>query len=352
MQVNTIDVLMPMAPILYVLAPDYIRLTLEPVMRYLQSGAWPHDYAVHDIGSNYPKVSGHNDGIAEPMPVEECGNLLALVYMYERASGDTTWKQPYLGVLQSYADYLVLNGLYPDVQLSTDDGAGNATNQTGLAVKSAVALNAFGVMTGQSNYSNIGKQFASALYDDIAGTDRDRTHFTLIEGNSSTWSLQFNLYLDVMLGLNTFSVAALDMQISYYASVREDQGVSLDSREPWGKTDWMIFAAATAMASGVANTTVRDMFVDDVHAFITNGQNAVPFSDKFFVQDSDKSQAGDWNGYKARPVVGGHFALLALEGAGQWKGGSLGNKTKREALGSGAKYSITARRTGSYGGLA
>ena len=55
---NTVDVLMPMRPIFYVMAPEYIRLTLEPVMQYLASGAWPHNYTVHDIGDNYPNATG------------------------------------------------------------------------------------------------------------------------------------------------------------------------------------------------------------------------------------------------------------------------------------------------------
>jgi hypothetical protein len=45
--VNTMDVIMPISPILYVLAPEYIRLLLEPVMQYLATGAWPHNYTVH-----------------------------------------------------------------------------------------------------------------------------------------------------------------------------------------------------------------------------------------------------------------------------------------------------------------
>ena len=66
-------------------------------------------------------------------------------------------------LFQGYADYLVSNGLYPTQQLSTDDGLGDITNQTELAIKAAVGLNAYGVMTGQSNYSDVGKRFASTL---------------------------------------------------------------------------------------------------------------------------------------------------------------------------------------------
>lgn len=38
--VNTIDVIYPAFPIFYVMNPEYIRLLLEPVMRYLAAGRW------------------------------------------------------------------------------------------------------------------------------------------------------------------------------------------------------------------------------------------------------------------------------------------------------------------------
>ena len=218
------------------------------------------------------------------MPVEECGNILILAYMYQIASGDNGWAQKYSGPLRQYADYLALNGLYPTEQLSTDDGAGSVSNQTGLAIKSAIALNAYGAMVGSSNYSSKGLQFADTLCNQSAGLDSARTHFTLIQGNSSSWSMQFNLYLDVLLKLNTFPTEALAMQTSYYPTVRQEAGIALDSNVGiWGKTDWMIFAAATAMAPGVSNEGVRDMLVDDVHTYMANGKNQVPFSDRYYV---------------------------------------------------------------------
>lgn len=315
--VNTIDVIYPMAPILYLMAPDYLQHLLEPVMRYLATGAWPHNYTVHDIGSAYPNATGHNNGTAEQMPVEECGNLLTLAYMYQLASGDTSWCGQYQTLFQEYADYLVTNGLYPTEQLSTDDGAGSVANQTGLAIKAAIALNAYGTMSGQSNYSTLGRQFATTLYNGSAGTDSGRTHFLLVEGDDSSWGMEFNLYMDVLLNLTTFPAAAYAMQTSYYPCVRLPAGVPLDSRVDWGKTDWMIFAASTAMAPGVGNEGVRDMFIDDVHTFMSNGLNPVPFSDKFFVENNASDVQGLRNGYRARPVVGGHFALMALDGPGQ-----------------------------------
>jgi hypothetical protein len=317
---------MPMAPIFYVLSPDYIRLLLHPVIDYLHSGAWPHNYTIHDMGTHYPNATGHDDGQAQKMPVEESGNLLALMYMYELASGDTEYKSQFLDTLKIYADYLVETGLYPVRQYSTDDGAGEAANQAGLAVKSAIALNAYGFMTNQPKYSDVGRHFAEVLYNQTEGTDSDRTRFTMFQGEGDTWSLQFNLYLDVLLKLNTFPVEALRMQTDFYPKVRKEAGVPLDSRDSWAKTDWMVFAAATAMAPGVEDEDVRDMFINDIHAYISNGKNDAPFSDKFWTEskvglDGKYHEIGTYDGYRARPVAGGHFALLALEGPNQWQSG-------------------------------
>ena len=47
--VQTVADLVPKAfPVFYVLAPDYMRLLLEPLMEY--AATWPADFAFHDLG--------------------------------------------------------------------------------------------------------------------------------------------------------------------------------------------------------------------------------------------------------------------------------------------------------------
>lgn len=47
--VNTLADLLPRAlPAFYVLAPEYIRLFLEPILIF--SKQWPAEFAVHDLG--------------------------------------------------------------------------------------------------------------------------------------------------------------------------------------------------------------------------------------------------------------------------------------------------------------
>ncbi|KAI4128459.1 MAG: hypothetical protein LQ338_002732 [Usnochroma carphineum] len=322
--VNTVDVIYPTFPIFYVMDPEYIRLVLEPVVQYLEMGRWPHPWTIHDIGSSYPNAVGHDDGQAEEQPVEETGNILILAYAYTKAVASTTWADSHRSLFQGYADYLVANGFNMASQLSTDDGAGPLPNQTNLAIKAAVGLTAFGALFNEQNYTSIGLGYADQLYNNSLATDAGKTHFQLqypeALNNGTTYSTTFNLYPDSLLGLNTFPQAAYDMQSAFYPTVRADVGVPLDTRTDFGKTDWQLFAAA------VASLSTRDLFVNDIHAFIANGVNTAPFSDRYFVKPGPTDQGGanvvgGYDAYRARSTVGGHFAVLAkVLGAGSLGG--------------------------------
>lgn len=49
----------------------------------------------------------------------------------------------------------------------------------------------------------------------------------------------------------------------------------------------------------------------------------MPFSDQYTVVAGER--AGRALGWRARPVVGGHFAELAMEGAGLFRGEGFSN---------------------------
>ena len=131
--------------------PEYIRLLLEPIMQYLSTGRWKQAYAIHDIGTTYPLALGHDNQAAEAQPVEECGNLLILAYAYTSATHNRTFATTYRTLLRRYADYLLSAGLNMPSQLSTDDGVGPTPNQTNLAIKSAIALVAYGTLYNRQN---------------------------------------------------------------------------------------------------------------------------------------------------------------------------------------------------------
>ncbi|KAF7911771.1 uncharacterized protein EAE98_011886 [Botrytis deweyae] len=315
--VNTVDVIMPLFPVLYVTNPEYLRLLLEPILQYLAFGRWTLPYVIHDIGSAYPNATGHDDGVAEVMPIEETGNLLILALAYQKATNNTAWAEKYYTLLNKYASYLPSTSLNITLQLSTNDAAGPLANETNLAIKAAVGLKAFASLAGEtySNYSTIGDAHATQIYANKLGTDADQTHFVLnYPNNDDSWKIPFNLYPDVLLNLSTFPDAAYAMQENYYPTIRSDGGVALDSRQAWAKSDWNIWTAGTTTGD------VRQSFIDDLWAFISNGKNSWPFSDRWTVRVDGNTEEGIEEALRARPTVGGHFALLALELGGKGLG--------------------------------
>jgi hypothetical protein len=307
--INTIDVIMPAFPVYYVMDPDYIRLLLEPVMKYLAAGRWHLPYAIHDLGTHYPHAIGHDDQQAEPMPIEECGNLLVLASAYVYATGDTKWTSQYTEIFQEYADYLADNSINIATQLSSNDAAGPLANETNLAIKAAVGLKAFGEMSGNKYYSRIGEEHASLFFEKGLGTDKQKTHFMLeYPDYSETWKTPYNLFPDVLLDLKTFPDAAYRMGSGFFATVRGEYGVPLDNRQDWAKSDWNMWLA------GTFDTSTRDGFVDDLWAFMTNGKHNWPFSDRYVATSAHGNEPGVPILCRARPTVGGHFALLALKG--------------------------------------
>ncbi|KAJ6155298.1 hypothetical protein N7470_005864 [Penicillium chermesinum] len=246
---NTIDVIMPAFP-------------------YLAADRWTLPYAIHDIGSHYPNATGHDDQKAEPMPIEESGNLLILALAYVQATGDRHWATEYLHIFQKYADYLVENGIDIANQLSSNDAAGPLPNETNLAIKAAIE------------------------YPDLP----------------STWKIPYNIFPDLLLGLGTFPAAAHKMSNDFFSSVRGEYGVPLDHRQDWAKSDWNMWLAATF------DPATRDEFIDDLWAFMTNGKHTWPFSDRYVASSAYGNEPGIPILCRARPTVGGHFALLALKG--------------------------------------
>lgn len=307
-KINSLNDTYSLSPILYAMAPVWIRFLIEPNLRYLASEA---ALAIDDADEGHATAT---------MAGGDYGNIILLAYMYQKVTSDTDWMTQYYPLLQSFADYLVGQGTDPDIQLASDDGAQSIAGQTSLAIKSAIALNAFGLMTLQTSYSDAGLQFADILYNQGTGLDSRRTHFTLVQGQDDTWTLAEDLYMDILLDLRTFPSEAYSLQSAFYPTIRGKAGVSSDSHVNWGQTNRMLWAAAVAQKAG--NDEVREMFVKDVHAYMSNGQSDIPFADQYFINNALGAAAGSPASYGAQPVVGGHFALMALQGPSTFLGGA------------------------------
>ncbi|RFU32728.1 hypothetical protein B7463_g3595, partial [Scytalidium lignicola] len=311
--VNTVDVVFPLHPILLYTNPSNLKLLLDPLFENQESGQYPNTYSMHDLGSSYPNATGHPDGNDEAQPLEECGNMLVMTLAYAQRASDVNYLNLHYNILIQWTQFLVQEALIPANQISTDDFAGSLANQTNLALKGIIAIEAMATianLTGNSadaeNYTSIAHDYISQWQTLGVAQGANPPHTTLGYGLNNTHGLLYNLYADTELNLGLVPQSVYDMQSAFYPTVEDKYGVPLDTRHNYTKSDWQMFTAA------IASTSTRDMFINDLAQWInetpTNGADTDLFD----------AQTGDWptgaGQFMARPVVGGHFALLALSG--------------------------------------
>lgn len=122
---NTVDIIFPAYPFFLWTNPAYLKLVLEPLFENQESGKYPNQYSMHDMGSSYPNATGHSDGNDEKMPLEECGNMLIMTLAYALKAQDTEYLSTHYDILNQWTGYLINDALYPANQISTDDFAGS-----------------------------------------------------------------------------------------------------------------------------------------------------------------------------------------------------------------------------------
>jgi hypothetical protein len=308
---QTVDVIYPTAPIFYYTNPELVKLLLDPHFENQESGHYPNKYAIHDLGTHYPNATGHADGNDEPMPLEECGNNLIMMLAYAQRSGDNDYLKQHYPILKQWAEFLVEESLYPAEQLSTDDFAGPIKNQTNLALKGIIGLEAMSQISkivgedgDAQNYTNIAHDYIDKWQDLGINHGDNPSHATLNYGNTSTHGLLYNLYNDRLLKTNLVPQSVYDMQSDFYLTIKDEFGVPLDTRNRyWTKSDWEIFCAA------VASEETRDVFIGDVAKWVGETSLGRPFTDIYNTNDGTAVQGVE---FRSRPVVGGMFALLIL----------------------------------------
>lgn len=186
------------------------------------------------------------------MPLFETSTVFILLYAYQKYTNDASFAAGYSSLLTGYANYLVENSLYPASQLMSVDAIAEQANQTGLAVQSAIGLKAAGIILGNSSYTDVANTIANTVYEEGLGLDgatpAESTHFTYYYGQDDTWNVLFTAFADVVLGLETFSSDAWDLQSSWYQQQMQEGGLPFagpvtdtsytGSGITWGLADW------------------------------------------------------------------------------------------------------------------
>ncbi|PBP19274.1 DUF1793-domain-containing protein [Diplocarpon rosae] len=247
------------------------------------------------------------------------------------------WIQKSYKLWGQWTGYLVRETLIPANQLSTDDFAGWLANQTNLALKGIIGIRAMseiaelvGEIEDAKFYRNVSETYIKIWEEDYA-ISRDGTHAKLAYTWFGSWTTLYNLFADSLLCFHLPSRSSIEssaaqelldeavasktgfvsdriykIQSDWYHNVRQRYGLPLDSRHLYAKSDWEFFAVA------VASKQVREEVVESIALWVNETSTDLPLTDLY-----DTEGDGGFPGisFKARPVVGGHFAFLALERA-------------------------------------
>ncbi|RYP78166.1 hypothetical protein DL769_003247 [Monosporascus sp. CRB-8-3] len=312
---NTVDVLYPASPFFLYADPALLRRALRPLYEFQEDGFYPNGYCAHDLGARFPNATGHVEGDDEHMPVEESGDFILMTYAYYEFAGDAEYLRVHYPLLRRFARYLVDFSLVPAAQLSTDDFAGALANQSNLALKGILGLQAMSAVARVVGEEGDAAEFSRTAVDyygrwEEMAMDPAGNHTMLAYQWRSSWGLLYNLYMDKLLNLGIASAALYDTQSAFYATVSQTYGVPLDSRHAYTKSDWQVWAVATSSA------TTRRLIVNALARWLNETATTGPLGD-LFQAAGDGGYPPDQPAFKARPVVGGHFALLALGRSGQ-----------------------------------
>jgi hypothetical protein len=310
--VSTVDVIYPASPVWLYADPGYLGMLLQPLLAYAEGGGWPEPYAEHDLGKAYPDAAGHDNGVEENMPVEECGNMLIMAAAYLKRQPETAaaFISAHYRILKKWAGYLASALPDPGYQNQTDDFAGHIAHSVNLALKGIIGIAAMGQIaeiagnvTDRTHYADLAHRYMS-FWLAHAG-DPDRQHLDLTysgrDGGDGTWGTLYNAYADRLLGTRLVPSAVRGEQAAWYLRKMRKFGLPLQVPHRYAKTDWEMFTAAW-----LSDYPVKDELLRRVYSYANTTPSRVPFSDLYDTSTGRRVK------FRARPVQGGVFALLAL----------------------------------------
>ncbi|KAG8156946.1 hypothetical protein KVR01_013168 [Diaporthe batatas] len=250
------------------------------------------------------------------------------------------WVQKSYKLWKQWTVYLIEEALEPKNQLSTDDFAGWLSLQSNLALKGIIGIRAMSEISnilGEAKDAKYYREIADDYIDKWQGfaLSRDKKFPKLSYEWYGSWTTIYNLFADSLLCFHlpedsSISTSAkwreqvpvsdekkkpdtfipdyvYQLASDWYYNVMQRYGLPLDSRHLYTKSDWEFFAAA------VTSKSTRTEILTLVAKWLNETVTDKPFTDLYETEGEGGYPGG--LEFKARPVVGGHFAFLALERA-------------------------------------
>jgi hypothetical protein len=203
------------------------------------------------------------------MPWLVGGNMIIMTLAYAQRTNDIAYLTMHYKILNQWAQYLIEEALYPAYQMSTDDFAGWLSNQTNLALKGIIGIEAMASIANLTGNAADGARFANIAHSYISNwqvlgiaADAKPPHTTLSYGVNDTHGILYNLYSDRLLNLSLVPQSIYKMQSAFYQIIEQKYGIPLDTRHNYTKSDWEMWAAA------ISSESTRNMLIQDLAKWI------------------------------------------------------------------------------------
>lgn len=206
---NTVDVLFPSSPFFLYFNPDLLKFMIEPVLSYASNETiieYNSPYSPHQLGV-YPFGDSKTED-QEQMPLENTSNMFIMLLSILQRNDDTVWFEERFDMLKTWADDLLSSLPFPETQLSTDDFMGAYPNNTNLAAKGCIGLEAFSVVCEMLDgddcevYKEKAESFADTWVEE-SYTNQPSPHYKMAFGQANhTYSLKYNLVWQKILNLD------------------------------------------------------------------------------------------------------------------------------------------------------
>ena len=299
--VNTVDLTYPSAPLFLMYNTDLQKGMMTSIFEYSKTRRWTKQFAAHDLGT-YPHANGQVYG--GDMPLEESGNMLTVAAMISKIDGNTDWIDTYWSICGQWVRYLVSNGQDPANQLCTDDFAGHWAHNANLAIKAIMGIAGYAEMAKMKGLNSTYEQYMQKAREMAAKWMEDAddgNHYRLAYDREGTWSQKYNLVWDKMWGLDLFPGVA-EKEITFYLNRQNTYGLPLDSRQPYTKSDWIMWTASMA-----SNNRRFQSLANNVYKWANETVTRWPLSDWYYT-DSPKAV-----GFRARSVIGGFWMKVLMD---------------------------------------
>lgn len=312
----TVDVSYPSIPLFLIYNPELVKGMMRPIYKYAASDEWQYDFAPHDAG-RYPHVNGQVYGgnrLEKQMPVEECGNMLVMELAVAVATKDISFAAEHIETLDQWVKYLIDNGRDPANQLCTDDFAGHLAHNCNLSLKAIMGIAGYGIIKGMLGDKRAKRKYISMARDMALDWEKRASNgdgsYRLAFDRPGTFSMKYNIVWDKLLGTEIMPKSVIESEVASYRAHAHPYGLPLDNRQPYTKSDWLIWTATLAGN----RDTFEDMVAPLWYAY-NSMQSRVPATDWYYTitgqhKAYNSSSEKVEKSFRNRTVVGGHFIKL------------------------------------------